>query len=792
MVKILMNNKVVLQGTRCPKTNLWQLPLSLPLHQANAVTMPTKIPDMVKFSHASLFSPSISTLQTALDKNYIEGFPGLNSVSLKKCTPHSIAMHKGHMDQTRANAQSTKAPAPSEPMENMFPVSLNGPRTHHCFASVVDFEPTHQVHTDQTGRFPVTSKKGNAYLFVLYDFDSNSIHAEPIKNRSAASILAAYKTIHARLCKAGLKPKLQRLDNECSQILKDFMDEEDIQFQLVPPGIHRRNATKRAIRTWKNHFIAGLCSTDPDFPMNLWDRLVPQANLTINLLRGSRMNPKLSAYAQVQGAFDYNRTPLAPPGTRVLVHEKPNNRESWAPHGVDAWYIGPALESYRCYLTYIWETKAERITDTLEWFPHHVCMPTVSPLDIISAATQDILKALQSPPTNSPLHPLSDSESEALKNLADLLHKKTAPLDTASPPATALRVPTQSPTQPPSHQPPTQPPAALLRVPPTTAIPTPALRVPTPTVPLPPILEEPFDSEEPPAQLLDDENEDTTPPPPPSENPPPLQITQDEVTQTADTSKLPPDTYTFSHITDHQTAPRGSGSKYCVKVHWDHYPPEFVPLNTFTDHYTNEAASTAAAEYAQAHNLLNTKGFGKLRNFLPNNAAHKATHKPKPPRPKLNKAQKHFFHACHLAHQAHKAINPDTGKLAEYPVLLKSTDGYHWEESCCEEIGRLAQGYLPNVPQGTDTIHFIRFDQIPKGRSPTYLRLVVADRPTKSNPRRVRMTVGGDRVNYPGEVRTKTSDLTTAKILINSTISTPGARYMCLDIKDFYLGTEME
>ena len=87
------------------------------------------------------------------------------------------------------------------------------------------------------------------------------------------------------------------------------------------------------------------------------------------------MNPKLSAYAQIEGAFDYNRTPIAPPGVRVVVHEKPADRGSWAPHGLDGWYIGPAMESYRCFKTYIWSTKAERITDTLEWFPHHVTVP---------------------------------------------------------------------------------------------------------------------------------------------------------------------------------------------------------------------------------------------------------------------------------------------------------------------------------------------------------------------------------------------------------------------------------
>jgi hypothetical protein len=58
----------------------------------------------------------------------------------------------------------------------------------------------------------------------------------------------------------------------------------------------------------------------------LWDNLVKQANITLNLLRASCLNPKLSAYAQLHGSFDFNRTPLAPPGTKVVIHVKPDKR----------------------------------------------------------------------------------------------------------------------------------------------------------------------------------------------------------------------------------------------------------------------------------------------------------------------------------------------------------------------------------------------------------------------------------------------------------------------------------
>ena len=68
-------------------------------------------------------------------------------------------------------------------------------------------------------------------------------------------------------------------------MLKDFMTNANVDFQLIPPSVHHQNAAERAISTFKNHFIAGLCSVDKDFPLHLWDCLLPQALLTLNILR---------------------------------------------------------------------------------------------------------------------------------------------------------------------------------------------------------------------------------------------------------------------------------------------------------------------------------------------------------------------------------------------------------------------------------------------------------------------------------------------------------------------------
>ena len=115
---------------------------------------------------------------------------------------------------------------------------------------------------------------------------------------------------------------------------------ENIKFQRVPPSCHRANTAERAILTFKSHFKAGLASLDPNFPIREWDRLLPQAEMTLNLLRSSRLNPKLSAHAFLFGQLDYNKTPIVPPGTKVLVHKKTKDRGTWAPNGDDGWTIG--------------------------------------------------------------------------------------------------------------------------------------------------------------------------------------------------------------------------------------------------------------------------------------------------------------------------------------------------------------------------------------------------------------------------------------------------------------------
>jgi hypothetical protein len=127
----------------------------------------------------------------------------------------------------------------------------------------------------------------------------------------------------------------------------------------------------------------------------LWDRLLPQAEMTLNLLQTSIQHPQLSAAAHYHGLVDYNKTDFAPPGCKIIAHEKLAKRHTWAPHGQHGYSLGPAMHHYRCKNVYISATASKWIVDTLKFFPHNSPMPQLSSTDILIMAANDMTKALK-------------------------------------------------------------------------------------------------------------------------------------------------------------------------------------------------------------------------------------------------------------------------------------------------------------------------------------------------------------------------------------------------------------
>ena len=168
-----------------------------------------------------------------------------------------------------------------------------------------------------------------------------------------------------------------------------------MKLELVPPGCHRCNAAEVAIRNFKAHFLSILAGTADSFSPTLWDRLLSQAEVTVNLLRQSNAATNVSAYAQLSGPFDYNKMPLAPMGCEAQVHEKTDKRGTWAYHSVDGWYLATSPEHCRTHLCHIKTTNSERFTDTAQFSHKIITKPTITHADKIMAAIADCAKTIK-------------------------------------------------------------------------------------------------------------------------------------------------------------------------------------------------------------------------------------------------------------------------------------------------------------------------------------------------------------------------------------------------------------
>ena len=169
--------------------------------------------------------------------------------------------------------------------------------------------------------------------------------------------------------------------------------------------MHRQNHAERAIRTFKDHFIAILAGVDAKFPPYLWDLLLPQAEVTLDLLWQSTINPQISTWEYFQGPFDFNKTPLRPVGRHVLIHTKPGTRHSW----------DFRANSYRCFKLVKSDNKSQVISDTVEFRHSYVTVPSQSPEDKIIHGLQVVAGAISGAPP-----PTSISQLDAIANLRDL------------------------------------------------------------------------------------------------------------------------------------------------------------------------------------------------------------------------------------------------------------------------------------------------------------------------------------------------------------------------------------
>ncbi len=140
------------------------------------------------------------------------------------------------------------------------------------------------MYTDITGAFPVQSFKNMQYIFVAYIYDLNAIIVCPMPNRTNASFIAAFTEVFHILQARQYQPVLNVTDNKCSKAVEKHIKKNKMKIQLISPHNHRVNAAKRAIGKFKEHFVAALATVDRLCPLQLWDKFLPQVELTLNLL----------------------------------------------------------------------------------------------------------------------------------------------------------------------------------------------------------------------------------------------------------------------------------------------------------------------------------------------------------------------------------------------------------------------------------------------------------------------------------------------------------------------------
>ena len=114
------------------------------------------------------------------------------------------------------------------------------------------------------------------------------------------------------------------------------------------------------------------------------------------MLRTSRINPKMSAYEQLHGKkYDWNMHTMAPPGTRAVIYEEAITRMSWGPHGLDAWYLKPAMDHYRCCEFYVPAMRSIRTSGSFDLFPQHCIMSTFTPEQHAHEVNDELKEAIE-------------------------------------------------------------------------------------------------------------------------------------------------------------------------------------------------------------------------------------------------------------------------------------------------------------------------------------------------------------------------------------------------------------
>ena len=455
------SGNILLYGTKTPLSNTWRFSLPRPNEfRAAAVIRHEQHAEVVLFAYATFGSPSYQAFYHAVQRGWLHNYPNLTPDMVRRNKPHVPAYALGHIQASRSGVRSTRTHQTAEEV-----LSFKSPimASAHSATSSLDDEILHEyladypeaerpnikllatIHpsskfrdealfSDLAGRFPVTAFDGSQYIMISQY--KSYIHAELLPSRTEASLGAAFTRTYRFFKDHGHQILFQVLDNECPASLMHFFEQQHVVVDRVPPHQKRANKAERAIQTFRNHFLSILVGTHPNFPINQWHHLLPQAEATLNMMHAWPDNFTISAYHGIhRRPYDFLSHPMAPCGTLLVAHDP--GGEKWDNHGRIGFYLGPALTHYRAYHCFIADTNSTRICDSVMFYPAPLVLPGASRFDQLLHLTEQLVTAAEHHPPAPHDQPVY---AECLQMLKEFLLPTLPTLPTARLP-TPLRLP---------------------------------------------------------------------------------------------------------------------------------------------------------------------------------------------------------------------------------------------------------------------------------------------------------------------------------------------------------------
>ena len=153
-----------------------------------------------------------------------------------------------------------------------------------------------------------------------------------------------------------------------------------------------------------------------------------QEEITLNLIHGSQVHPKLSTFVWLEGEFNFNKAPLGSRRTKALIYINSKVHASWALHAIDAWYVGPAFQHYQYYRFWVPETRDVRISQTAQFFPKHSIIPQQTHVNLAIHAAQELTASLKQALLSSNSNHIHTC-LKALQHLATIFQQASEPAE---------------------------------------------------------------------------------------------------------------------------------------------------------------------------------------------------------------------------------------------------------------------------------------------------------------------------------------------------------------------------